>query len=62
MQEMRAETPDAIEYASAPLSHLWIAACLGIGGALLVASLFLGLGEVLYSVKRLVLEAIFRAA
>ncbi len=46
----------------APASQLWFAVCLGLAGAFLFAAVFLGLGEVLYSTKRLLLEAIFRAS
>lgn len=47
-----------IEFAAAPTSRLWIAVCLGLGAAILGACFLLGLGEVLFSLKRQVLEAI----
>jgi hypothetical protein len=47
-----------VEFAPEPASRLWIAICLGVGGAIFFACLFLGLGEVLLSLKRQVLEAI----
>jgi hypothetical protein len=49
-----------VEYAPAPASHLWIAACLAAGTSTLAAALFLGLAEVIiFHIKTLVLEAIF---
>jgi len=48
-----------VEYAATPASHLWIAACLGTGGAFLVVALALGLGEALFALRLPVLEAIF---
>jgi len=48
-----------VEYAAAPRSHLWVALCLGLGGAALGASVALGLGEVLLASRRFVLEALF---
>jgi len=42
------------------MSRLWVAACVAIGGAVLAACVVLGFGEVLLSLKRLVLEAIVK--
>ena len=50
-----------VEYAPSPASHLWIAVCIAIGSATLIACVLLGMGEIVYSIKRLVLEAIFSA-
>lgn len=47
-----------VEFAAAPLSRLWVAVCVALGGAILAACLALGFGEVVLSLKRLVLEAI----
>jgi hypothetical protein len=49
-----------VEFAAAPLSRVWIAICLAGGGAILAACLFFGLSELLVSVKRHVLEALFQ--
>jgi hypothetical protein len=51
-----------VEFTAAPGSRLWIAICLGLGGAIFFACLMLGLGEVLFSLKRQVLEAILESA
>lgn len=51
-----------VVFGTSPMSRLWIAACLGFAGAFLGMATFLGLGEVFFSVKRLVLEAIFLSA
>lgn len=51
-----------VVFGVAPASQLWFAVCLGLAGAFFFAAVFLGLGEVLYSTKRLLLEAIFRAS
>jgi hypothetical protein len=48
-----------VEYVPAPGAHLWVATCLGLGGALLAVCLMLGLGELLFSAQRSVLEALF---
>ena len=50
-----------VEFASAPASRVWIAVCLAAGGAILAACLFFGLSELLVSVKRHVLEALFQS-
>jgi hypothetical protein len=50
-----------IEFSAAPASRLWIAVCLALGGAIFFACLMLGLGEVMMSVKRQVLEAVLQA-
>ncbi len=47
-----------VAYSPRPASHLWIAICLGLGGAALAIGVFLGLSEVLYSFKQPILEAI----
>jgi hypothetical protein len=47
-----------VEFSVSPASRLWIAICIGVGGAILFACLVLGFGEVLLSLKRYVLEAI----
>jgi hypothetical protein len=49
-----------VEFAAAPASRVWIAVCLAAGGAILAACLFFGLSELLVSVKRHVLEALFQ--
>lgn len=58
----RASSPQVerrpVEFTAAPASRLWIAVCLGVGGAILVACLMLGFGEVVLLVKRQLLEAI----
>lgn len=51
-----------MEYAPAPGADLWVAACLGLGGAFLAGSLLLGLGELLYELEHPILEALFLAA
>lgn len=51
-----------VVFQAAPASRLWVAACLGMGGAFLAITTFMGLGEVLYAVQRLVLQAIFSTA
>jgi hypothetical protein len=50
-----------VVFGVAPASHLWVAVCLGLAGAFFALTLFLGLGEVLYSAKQLLLESIFSA-
>jgi hypothetical protein len=47
-----------VEFSAAPASRLWIAICIGLGGAIFFACLLLGCGEILFSLKRHVLEAI----
>ncbi len=54
--------PRPVEYQPAPASRMWIAACLGVGGAFFAIAAFFGLAEVLFAVKRLVLQVIFQAA
>ena len=49
----------AVEYASSPKGYLWVAVCLGTAGAILGASTLLGVGELLYATKQLLLEAFF---
>jgi hypothetical protein len=48
----------AVQFAAEPGSRLFIAICIAAGGAILAACLFLGMGEVLFALKRYVLEAI----
>lgn len=50
-----------VEFAAAPASRVWMAICLAAGGAILAACIFYGFGELLLSVKRHVLEALFAA-
>jgi hypothetical protein len=50
-----------LEFAVSPRSHLWVAACLATAGACLGAAALLGLGELLYATKQLLLEALFQA-
>jgi hypothetical protein len=47
-----------VEFAAEPASRLFIAVCFAVGAAILAASFFLGLGEMLLALKRHVLEAI----
>ncbi len=48
-----------LEFTPTPSSYVLIAVCLGLGGVCFSIGLFLGLGELFFSLKRLVLEAIF---
>lgn len=48
-----------VEFAAAPASRVWIAVCVAAGAAILAGCLFFGLSELLVSVKRHVLEALF---
>ncbi len=54
-------TRRAVEYSAAPMSHVWIAACLAIGSACLGAGLLLGMGEIMLHLKTLVLETLFQS-
>ena len=48
----------AVEFSVAPKSHLWVVVCLGSAGTLFGAAIFLGLGELVYTTQRLLLEAL----
>jgi hypothetical protein len=50
-----------VEFAAAPASRVWVAVCIAIGAVVLAVCLFFGLGELLLSVKRHVLEALFQS-
>ncbi|MCA9554811.1 MAG: hypothetical protein KC933_32575 [Myxococcales bacterium] len=56
-----ADNRGGLEFAVSPRSHLWVAACLATAGAALGAASMLGLGEILYATKQLLLEALFQA-
>ena len=56
-----APTPDKrVVTLGGPLgAHLWVALCLGTGGAILAAAAFLGLSELLFAAKWSLLEGLF---
>ena len=50
----------AVTFAVSPPSRLWIAACLGFGGAFLLLALFRAIGAFLASFEHSALEALLR--
>ncbi len=53
------ETRTAVPFAIAPGTHLWVAACMGIGGGFFAAAAFKSLGVLLASFEHRALEALF---
>ena len=52
-------TRPAVRFAVAPPSRLWIAGCLGLGGAFVLLAAFRSLGALLLSFEHRALEALF---
>lgn len=49
-----------VQFARAPLSHVWIFGCVVLGAAIFLSAYFLGMSELLVWLRRFTVEAITR--